>query len=247
LKIYLAGPDTMVHYSPELSKQRISVMGSYIYVTERILEYFQYWDLFMDSGAYTFAQKNTDITDWNDYVDKYAEFLNAYNIDRFLELDIDKLVGLKEVERLRKRLEQKTGKQPVPVWHDSRGREYFHDMVKEYKYVAIGGIASSKTRERTKGSILYKKYGNWFADKAHEEGAKLHALGFTVQDIHKYRFDSVDSSSWTGGARWGVIFYWNGFTLEKTRSKAKKRLDTAAVMRHNLQQWILYQKHAEGL
>lgn len=247
MKIYLAGPDTMVHYSPELSRQRISVMGSYIYVTERILEYFQYWDLFMDSGAYTFAQKSSNITDWDSYVDKFADFLNEYKIDRFLELDIDKLVGLKEVERLRRRLEQKTGKQPVPVWHDSRGEQYFYDMCKEYKYVAIGGIASSDVGKRTKGSMLYKRYGNWFADKAHEYGAKIHALGFTVQDIHKYRFDSVDSSSWTGGGRWGTIFHFNGFDLKKSRPKSSKRLDTTVVTKHNLQQWILYQKYAEGL
>lgn len=237
----------MVHYSPELSRQRISVMGSYIYVTERILEYFQYWDLFMDSGAYTFAQKSSNITDWDSYVDKFADFLNEYKIDRFLELDIDKLVGLKEVERLRRRLEQKTGKQPVPVWHDSRGEQYFYDMCKEYKYVAIGGIASSDVGKRTKGSMLYKRYGNWFADKAHEYGAKIHALGFTVQDIHKYRFDSVDSSSWTGGGRWGTIFHFNGFDLKKSRPKSSKRLDTTVVTKHNLQQWILYQKYAEGL
>lgn len=247
MKIYLAGPDTMVHYSPELLRQRISVMGSYIYVTERILEYFQYWDLFMDSGAYTFAQKSSNITDWDSYVDKFADFLNEYKIDRFLELDIDKLVGLKEVERLRRRLEQKTGKQPVPVWHDSRGEQYFYDMCKEYKYVAIGGIASSDVGKRTKGSMLYKRYGNWFADKAHEYGAKIHALGFTVQDIHKYRFDSVDSSSWTGGGRWGTIFHFNGFDLKKSRPKSSKRLDTTVVTKHNLQQWILYQKYAEGL
>lgn len=237
----------MVHYSPELSRQRISVMGSYIYVTERILEYFQYWDLFMDSGAYTFAQKSSNITDWDSYVDKFADFLNEYKIDRFLELDIDKLVGLKEVERLRRRPEQKTGKQPVPVWHDNRGEQYFYDMCKEYKYVAIGGIASSDVGKRTKGSMLYKRYGNWFADKAHEYGAKIHALGFTVQDIHKYRFDSVDSSSWTGGGRWGTIFHFNGFDLKKSRPKSSKRLDTTVVTKHNLQQWILYQKYAEGL
>lgn len=236
----------MVYYCPDLSRQRLAVMGSFIYTTERVLEYFKIWDLFMDSGAYTFAQKNkNDITDWNSYVDKYADFLKEYNIDRFLELDIDNLVGIKEVERLRKRLEQKTQKQCVPVWHDGRGEQYFHDMAKNYSYIAIGGIASQATNKRIIGCKLYKKYGNWFADKAHEYGAKIHALGFTVKDIHKFRFDSVDSSSWTGGGRWGTIYNFDGFSLRTVHST--RRLDTRTVTKHNLEQWILYQKYAEGL
>ncbi len=59
----------------------------------------------------------------------------------FFELDIDRIVGLEKVEEFRRRIESKTGKQSIPVWHSNRGWQYFVNMCKEYNYVSIGGIA----------------------------------------------------------------------------------------------------------
>ena len=57
--------------------------------------------------------KNTNNVDWDEYIESYAEFINNHNIKLFMELDIDSVVGIKEVERLRNKLERLTNKQCI--------------------------------------------------------------------------------------------------------------------------------------
>ena len=66
----------------------------------------------MDSGAFTFmsnAAKHGNI-DWLNYVDRYCDFIIENNIRLFFELDIDKIKGLRYVEMLRQRIEDKRGR-----------------------------------------------------------------------------------------------------------------------------------------
>ena len=45
--------------------------------------------------------------------------------------------NLEEVKRLRQKLEQLTNKQPIPVWHKSRGKEAYLQDVANYDYIAF--------------------------------------------------------------------------------------------------------------
>lgn len=45
------------------------------------------------------AKKNVD---WNEYLDKYIDFINAHDVQYFFELDIDAIVGYERVKQLRK-------------------------------------------------------------------------------------------------------------------------------------------------
>lgn len=56
-------------------------------------------DFLLDSGAFSFMQGKGAV-DWDQYTEEYAEWINRYGITKFFELDIDSLVGIKEVERL---------------------------------------------------------------------------------------------------------------------------------------------------
>lgn len=47
--------------------------------------------------------------DWDAYVSGYADFINRFDVKLFFELDIDNVVGLAEVERLRHKLEKDDG------------------------------------------------------------------------------------------------------------------------------------------
>lgn len=155
----------------------------------------------LDSGAFSFMSnvKKHGNVDWLSYVDRYCDFIVENNIKNFFELDIDKIVGLKYVEMLRSRIENKTNRKPIPVWHPSRGKEYWLDMIKEYDYIAIGGIAA-KDISLTK----YKALFPWMLNQAHRANVKVHGLGYAeVEKLNKYRFDSIDSTTWTvGGAIW---------------------------------------------
>lgn len=90
-------------------------------------------------------------------------------------MDIDSVVGLAEVERLRHKLERMTGKKPIPVWHKNRGKEYFVKMCEEYPYVAIGGIVTKEIPRK-----VYETAFPWFINTAHKHKAKIHGLGYTT-------------------------------------------------------------------
>lgn len=194
----------------------------------------------LDSGAFTLFSSGKHI-DWNDYLDKYIAFINRNDVKRFFELDIDSLVGYDKVLKFRERLERETGKKCIPVWHKSRGKDEFLKMCDEYDYVAIGGIVSKEITSQE------YPYFPWFIREAHKRGAKIHGLGFTnLEGLKKYKFDSVDSTSWTTGNRFGAIYTFDGETMKKTNAPPGKGLkDARAAAIRNFNEWVKFQKYAE--
>ena len=197
--------------------------------------------LMLDSGAFTFLQNKNKNIDWDRYVEEYADFIYSYKIDLFFELDIDSIIGLKKVEKLRQRLEQLTGKQPIPVWHRNRGKDYFVDMCKNYNYVALGGIAIKEININ-----LFEKFFPWFINTAHENDCKIHGLGYTsIKGLHEYNFDSVDSTAWIYGNRGGYVFIFNpqtGFFEKIKKENCRLRPKEASI--HNFIEWTKFQQYA---
>jgi len=130
MNIYLAGfhGEKNRTNQNDILKQKIYVLESFAYIKDWQLPLIKNeWNFLLDSGAFTFmdnVQERTTGIDWNDYVKRYADFINKMNIDLFFELDIDSILSLKEVEKLREKLEKLTGKKSIPVWHRSRGIDY---------------------------------------------------------------------------------------------------------------------------
>lgn len=199
----------------------------------------------LDSGAFTYIRGGGGKTDWNKYIKEYANFINTYDIKYFFELDIDSVVGLEKVEILRHQLETMTHKRCIPVFHVSRGRDYFLKMCEEYEYIAIGGLI---TDGLTSGKL--KKYLPWFIHTAHEHGTKLHGLGFTNNELlSKFKFDSVDSTTWNMCANYGEIFVFEKNRMVRHRSvengqKVKKIKNIESATLFNFKNWIKYQRYA---
>ena len=108
---------------------------------ERVLNNVGIENFLLDSGAFSYmsgAKCSKEML--LEYLDRYINFINKYNIKHFFELDVDTIFGIDFVEQMRKKLEKETQKQCIPVWHKSRGIQYWKDMCKKYKYVAIGGL-----------------------------------------------------------------------------------------------------------
>ena len=208
--------------------------------TERLLPF--YGKFILDSGAYTmFSFAKGQQLNWEEYIDRYAEFIKRNDVRHFFELDIDKLVGYDKVLQLRNRLEKKAERPCIPVWHKFRGKDKFLEMVDQYKYVAIGGIVS---KEITPDNY---KFFPWFINEAHKRGVKIHGLGFTaLASLPKYHFDSVDSTSWTTGNRFGAVYRFDGKTIVKIGKGEGQRLkDSRAVAINNFNEWVKFQKYAE--
>jgi hypothetical protein len=247
MNLYLAGNAPWRKegiYNPIINGGGISILESFYYADEWIEKMIPVFGKFLlDSGAFTMMMNSSKAggVNWDEYVDRYADFIVRNKVERFFELDIDMLIGHDRVAALRRRLERKAGRPCIPVWHKFRGREAFIRMCDEYKYVAIGGIVS---REIVPAEY---RFFPWFINEAHRRKAKIHGLGFTALSLlPKYHFDSVDSTAWTTGNRFGAVYYFNGHTIKKRLKGEGQRLkDSRAVAVNNFNEWVKFQQYAE--
>ena len=245
MKIFLAGTASR----PYVIKDQIDsgyapfILESFYYENPDVEAMIpKFGDFLLDSGAFTFMTAKKSVPDWNEYIRKYAEFINRNRIEKFFELDIDAVVGYKTVLEYRERLESLTGRQCIPVWHQNRGSEAFIEASQKYPYVAVGGLVSGGKEYARE----FWKYFPWFVKTAHENGAKLHALGFTsIEGIERFHFDSVDSTAWAAGNRYGFVYRFDGRRIKiKHAPEGKKLKDPKAAALHNFREWAKYQRYA---
>lgn len=244
MKLYLADSGKLreAYREEPTLKHHPFILESFYYAdkeTERLIPYFG--DFMLDSGAFTFIQNSKYEIDWYDYIHRYAEFVNRNKIDKFFELDIDSIIGYDKVKEYRKLLERLTDRQCIPVWHRNRGYKEYIKLCEEYSYIAIGGIAIKEIKKEE-----YPIFTPMLKD-AHERDCKVHGLGFTqLQGLTKYKFDSVDSTAWTTGNRFGFLYYFDGKTMKKIkRPNNHKIINSRQVALINYTEWIKFQKYAE--
>lgn len=268
MNIYLAGPEFIGGYlrsggegmniylaGTEQRGKELNKLQGGVFSNANILQSFFYCDEFteqviipeakrflLDSGAFTFFSSGKTV-DWNEYIKKYASFINRNNVDLFFELDVDALVGYERVLDFRHRLEDLTGKPTIPVWHFERGKDEWLHMCEEYDYVAIGGLVSGGGEYAQK----YRRFFPWFIKTAHERGAKVHALGFTaIAALKEYHFDSVDSTAWISGNKYGGVYEFTGETIIKHKKPAGKRMGSVEKLAlHNFNEWVKFSNYAE--
>ena len=203
-------------------------------------------EFLLDSGAFSFCASAKDQNiNFEEFLYKYADFINRNKIDHFFELDVDSITGYDKVKQYRKRLEQITGKQCIPVWHPSRGKEEFIKHCEEYSYVSLGGYAASKGKGKKQKEYV-SRYP-WFISEAHKRGAKIHGLGFTsLTGLEKCHFDSVDSTAWVTGNRFGYLYFFkDGKMTKRDTPKGMRLKDAKTVAFHNYKEWVKFQQWAD--
>jgi len=195
----------------------------------------------LDSGAFTFMSQDSSGVDFEQYTREYAAFINKNNIKLFFELDIDSVVPWQRYLDLRKLLEDLTGEDPIPVFHKSRGKEWFQDAVRSHGYVAVGGIVTGEIKRTEYGSLL------WFINEAHRNDCKIHGLGFTnLSWLPRLPWDSVDSTAWLYGNRSGVVYQFDGKTIKKHTGPQGARLKSRETAIHNFNEWVKFAEYMEA-
>lgn len=240
--MFLSSVDTLGNRYHEQHSNELNnwnVLASFATIPQWQYKYITHYKRFMlDSGAFTFLNTSKNI-DWNEYVYNYCNFINKYNIKLYFELDIDSIIGISEVEKIRNYIDTHTPQKCIPVFHRGRGKDYFEYQCRNYPYVAFGGYAISGKKIRTEMG----KYMPYFIKKAHEYGAKIHGLGYTsIQGLSKNHFDSVDSTAWIGSKFAEVAIFKNG-NIE--RHRRNKRGITKKINEFNFQEWIKFCNYAE--
>jgi hypothetical protein len=204
----------------------------------------------LDSGAFSAINDKTGKYknfDWDSYCKKYISFIKHTDQKLFFELDIDCVVGLQKVEYYRKQIEDAVGIPPIVCWHANRGAEYWIKSCEDYPYVALGTTNASNAGKKMRANpeIL-----QWFINHAHRNKAKIHGLGFTSTPwLKKLKFDSVDSTTWNVGGKFGKICTfskdWTECRQNKPVGKENARAITRELNIYNFEQWVKFQKYAE--
>lgn len=240
MNVYLAGTSSRERLFKKHTP--LYILESFFYVKPWQIKEMKKWKGFLlDSGAFTFMVNQKNKTNFDDYVEKYVQFINQHNIERFFELDIDSVVGYERVKEYRAYIEQKTGKKCIPVWHKTRGMDDYLETVKNYEYVAIGGIV---TKEITRKQWRYFPY---LIREAKKQKAKVHGLGFTAtSELHKYPFDSIDSTSWLSASRFGTVqTFSNGIIKTVKKPEGKKVKHYKILDDYVVGEWIKFQEYAD--
>ena len=179
-----------------------------------------YKSFMMDSGAFTFRNHPDRIPeDIDAFIAKYTDTINKYGITKYIELDLDPIVDYDLVKEYRSKINELTGAQCIPAWHDTRGIKEFERMCEEYEYVAIGGFAKERQPDRV-NNLLPK-----LLDIAKRYRTKTHALGVASLDMLKrFAFTSADSASWIYEAMHGnELIFENGEVTKVHREQGDPR------------------------
>lgn len=201
----------------------------------------RYKDFILDSGIFSYLNgKKTEGVDWDKYVYDYAKLVRERRIRNYVEVDVDKMIGLKETERLRRSLEKQVGWKSMPVWHTNRGYDKWLEICRDYDYVCFGAFLTDNL-SASKYHLIEK-----FISDAQKENTKVHGLGFTNFNwLKKLKFYSVDSSSWLSGVRYGHLNMYQGGKIVNIHKKEHRIKDIYKLAWHNFNEWLLFSNYAE--
>ena len=187
-----------------MSQPKLNLLVAYPYLSKKTIDHLAQFEkenagvlrFFLDSGAFTAFSSGKPIE-----LDDYCRFLDSLPFKpwRYFALDV---IGDEDgtVRNYDKMLER--GFKPVPIF--TRGSDY---EVIDYYYSKTDFIAYGGLVNQPKNKLL--AYIDRFQKKI--DGRKAHLLGYTsMSAIKHFKPYSCDSSSWEGGARFGVADIYAG-------------------------------------
>lgn len=218
--------------------------------------------LFLDSGAFSAWTQGIEIN-----IQEYIDFIKEYQdtLELYANLDIiPKGNSVKDKrEAAQKTLEnqyimEQAGLSPLPVFHVGEPIEYLEHYVKNYDYIALGGMVGKPKNVLV--SWLNNCFGNYICDDKGLPKVKIHGFGLASFPLMlNYPFYSVDNTKWVKVSRMGAIYvprYRNGKWIynEKpwrinvsnrnpSRKEAGKHIDTLSPRQREI---ILDYIHIKG-
>jgi hypothetical protein len=171
-------------------------------------------NIFLDSGAFSAWTRGISIN-----IDEYAAFIKQYNQHLTVYGNLDVIGDAKGTEKNQRYLESK-GLHPIATFHIGSPYPELVKMVKEYDYIALGGLVGVPQTRRIKH--LDKCF------RIIKLKAKIH--GFGVGDFKlmlRYPFYSVDNTNWIMGGRTGAVYNFDkkALKLRSTWYKDKRIFD----------------------
>ena len=197
MKIYLAGADGGSIYIEALKRAGVkNRLESFYSLGGRPSMHLSMFDYLLDSGGFVARTKGVPIK-----IEEYARYINQNKIQKAFNLDTK---SVKETLANQKYLDANCPDcYIIPVYHISDYLEgnvqLFKDYIASYSYIGIGGVAkvgyANQTIRDRAMEYIFSLSGSTTA---------LHGLGQTmIEELRKYPWYSVDSTSWLQPARYG--------------------------------------------
>lgn len=219
MKLYLGlSPDDPRNY-----KNFERVLISYHYFKKKydsIKDLIKDYDLFVDSGAFSaFTQEKT--IDINDYM----KWIKDNNFTRYAGLDV-----IYNPEQTLKNLDimKAQGLNPIPTFHYGSDLKILEQLVKDYDYIALGGLVPLAKDKKTLSNWLDNCF-RILIPRVQDLSLKVHGFGVLADDMLKrYPFYSVDGTSWIQGGKFGeTVEYKDG----KLRRKSNQMTEALRLSR----------------
>ena len=112
MDVYIAAPSSVYKGNVDLLiPHSVNILESFVSIADFELPLIKGRKFMLDSGAFTFmgVKKNKAIN-WEEYLEKYADFITRNDVKQFYELDIDSVIGYENTLKLRDKLELITQK-----------------------------------------------------------------------------------------------------------------------------------------
>ncbi len=195
----------------------LSLLCAYPYVDRGVVDLIRQNEarvrFVLDSGAFTAWKAGNEIK-----IDDYCKFIDSLPFKpwRYFALDV---VGDPHGTMKNYQIMLERGYKPVPIFTRGEDPSVLEDYYKTSDVVGIGGLVGT---EGNKGFVkgIMKRVN----------GRKVHWLGFTNFDFVKvYKPYMCDSSSWEGGARFGVaqLYMGRGHRDKVSREDFRKGINDA--------------------
>lgn len=150
---------------------------------------------FLDSGAFSAANQGEEIN-----IKRYAEYIFKYTdkITVYANLDVK---GDPEQTLKNQKILEKLGLNPLPVYHYGEKLELLQYYCNNYKYIALGGLAGE--------NLSYNKLDPWLTKIFNMfPNNKFHGFGMNnILLIKAFPWESVDSTTYLGGSKYGLIIH----------------------------------------
>lgn len=194
MKLYFAGI-TSVSDSDMLEQSQVeSVLISFAYILKlpKIADRWIGRDLLVDSGGFSAKTLGLTID-----LEQYAAYIKEKGITQYANFDI--IGDYRATRRNQEKLEA-MGLNPIPVVHVGCPTDELKAMLKQYDYIAIGGLVPYARQCK----VLQELLNQFWAVIRDYWPKKIHGFGMTSRfTMLNYSWYSVDSTSYLSSRRFG--------------------------------------------